>query len=110
MNCLDRSRDDDASLLPLARSLSLSLSLLLLSLDLRDFAPAPAPDLAPTPPTAGLEYREREALVVGGALMVAPPLRSAAQGNFSSAPPLFWARGDGPREPAASFVSRVSGE
>lgn len=57
MNCLDRS-SDAASLL------SLSLALLL-SLDPRR--------PAPVPPTAGLEYRERVALVVGGALMAAAP-------------------------------------
>lgn len=57
MNCLDRS-SDAASLL------SLSLALLL-SLDPRR--------PAPVPPTAGLEYRERVALVVGGALIAAAP-------------------------------------
>lgn len=57
MNCLDRS-SDAASLL------SLSLALLL-SVDPRG--------PVPVPPTAGLEYRERVALVVGGAVMAAAP-------------------------------------
>lgn len=57
MNCLDRS-SDAASLL------SLSLALLL-SLDPRG--------PVTVPPTAGLEYRERVALVVGGAVMAATP-------------------------------------
>lgn len=68
MNCLDRS-SDAASLL------SLSLALLL-SFELRG--------PPPVPPTAGLEYRERVALVVGGALIAAA---SGVPGLGSHPPP-----------------------